>query len=71
MLTENNHEKHLRRYLKITTFVFAIIGILHAVRLYKKWGVFIGDISIPLSLSWLAIFVALCMFLMGLMYLKK
>ena len=37
---------------------FAVIAIAHAVRAIKAWPVHIGDASLPVSMSWVAVVVA-------------
>lgn len=38
-------------YLKLTGSVFALIGVLHALRIYYGWEVEIGRIMVPMWLS--------------------
>lgn len=45
-------------YNKATAYIFAIITILHLLRILKGWEVNIGGLMIPVWVSLLAIFVA-------------
>ena len=45
-------------YAAVTAFVFAIVAILHFVRLVKRWPVHIGSYSAPMSLSWVALAIS-------------
>lgn len=38
--------------------VFALIAVLHAIRLVYGWPAAIGDAAIPLWVSWLALIIA-------------
>jgi hypothetical protein len=38
-------------YALVTALVFAIVAMLHVVRLLKRWPVHIGSYSVPMSLS--------------------
>ena len=45
-------------YLKISGAIFGIIAALHALRLFYAWSAQIGDFSIPMWFSALALLVA-------------
>ena len=45
-------------YATVTALIFAIVAILHFVRLLKRWPVHIGSHSIPMSLSWIGLAVS-------------
>ena len=45
-------------YVAVTALIFAIVAILHLVRLVKGWPVQIGSQSIPMSVSWAGLVVA-------------
>ena len=38
--------------------IFALVALLHALRIYMGWPVVIGGWSAPMWVSWIAIFVA-------------
>ena len=44
-------------YAAVTALIFAIVAIVHLVRIAKGWHVQIGPRSIPMSVSWVG-FVA-------------
>jgi hypothetical protein len=45
-------------YAAVTALIFAIVAILHFVRLFKRWPVHIGSHSFPMSLSWIGLAVS-------------
>jgi len=54
-------------YTAITALIFAIVALLHAVRLIKRWQVQIGPHSISMSVSWVALVVATLIAIWGFM----
>ncbi len=42
-------------YLKISGGVFGIVALLHLLRLFYGWSVQIGEVVIPIWLSWLGL----------------
>jgi hypothetical protein len=38
--------------------VFAIVALLHLLRIYMAWPVVIGDWAVPMWVSWIALVVA-------------
>ena len=46
--------------------IFAVVALLHLVRIFEEWPVIIGDWSAPKSVSWVALIVAGGLALLGL-----
>jgi hypothetical protein len=46
--------------------IFAVVALLHLVRIFMQWTVVIGDWSVPKSVSWVALIVAGGLALLGL-----
>ena len=46
--------------------IFAVVALFHLVRIFAEWPVFIGDWSVPKSVSWVALIVAGGLALLGL-----
>jgi hypothetical protein len=44
----------------------AVVALFHLVRIFMKWTVIIGDWSIPMWVSWIALVVAGGLALLGL-----
>jgi hypothetical protein len=38
--------------------IFAVVALVHLVRIYMDWPIVIGDWSVPIWLSWIALIVA-------------
>ena len=45
-------------YVSIVSFVFLIIGVVHALRALGGWVVEVGSVTIPMWVSWAAVVVA-------------
>jgi Mn2+/Fe2+ NRAMP family transporter len=46
--------------------IFAVVALFHLVRIYMDWPVTIGDWSIPMWASWIALVVAGVLAFLGL-----
>lgn len=46
------NEKH---YLLISATIFALVALLHLVRLFSHWSFQIGAVTVPFWGSWLAV----------------
>jgi hypothetical protein len=53
-MTKNN-------FVSIAAFVFLGVGIIHGLRLMYDWGVMVGQVVVPMWVSWVA--VLLCAYL--------
>jgi hypothetical protein len=47
-----------RVFSLITATLFSLIALLHALRLLRGWQVTIGDLSVPLWVSWIGLAIA-------------
>ena len=47
-----------RTYSLIAGIIFSLVALLHALRLLRGWHVVIGDLSLPVWVSWLGIVIA-------------
>jgi len=47
-----------KTYNTITAVVFLVVALLHLLRIIFGWPAQIGDLSIPLWASWLALIVS-------------
>lgn len=50
----------------VAGIIFAVVALLHLVRIFMDWAVIIGDWSVPKSVSWVALIVAGGLALLGL-----
>jgi len=42
----------------VTAMLFSLIALLHAIRLARGWHVTIGDIVVPVWVSWIGLVIA-------------
>ena len=47
-----------RLFSLITATLFSLIALLHVLRLLRGWQVTIGDVVVPLWISWIGLAVA-------------
>lgn len=47
-----------RVFSLITATLFSLIALLHALRLLRGWQVTIGDMMVPLWVSWVGLIIA-------------
>lgn len=47
-----------RTFSLITAILFLLIALLHALRLLRGWQVTIGDIVVPVWVSWIGLAIA-------------
>jgi len=47
-----------RKLLLLAGLIFLIVAVVHGARLVFGWTLFVGDLNIPLWLSWLGVVVA-------------
>ena len=57
-------------YIAIAVLIFLIFAIAHAWRLAQGWQVQIGPHSISMSLSWIALVLAIALVIWGAMLLN-
>jgi hypothetical protein len=54
-------------YAAVSALIFAVVAIVHLIRLLKGWSVQIGTASVPMSASWAGLFVAALLAIWGFM----
>jgi hypothetical protein len=52
-------------YAAVTVLIFAIVAIVHLVRIVKGWSVVIGSRKIPISVSWAGLVVSTLLAIWG------
>ena len=57
-------------YALITALIFALVAIMHGYRIYEGWAVQIGPHSISMTVSWVALVVAVLMAIWGFALLR-
>ena len=51
--------------------IFAVVALLHLLRIYMGWPVVIGDWSAPMWVSWIALVVAGVLAIWGLAFAAR
>lgn len=52
-------------FVFVVSFIFLIIGVLHALRLFYAWEAQIGNFTLPVWLSWAAVLLAFFLSFLG------
>lgn len=58
----------MRAYLRISTLLFLVFGILHSLRLIYHWPVILNDWQVPMGVSWVAATSSALLALVGVWY---
>jgi len=56
-------------YAAVSALIFAVVAIVHLIRIVKGWTVQIGPHAVPMSLSWIGLVIAALLALWGFMQL--
>jgi hypothetical protein len=54
-------------YAAVSALIFAVVAIVHFIRILKGWVVHIGSYSVPMSLSWIGLVIAALLAIWGFM----
>jgi hypothetical protein len=60
-----------KAYLIVSTFIFALVAVMHLIRLTLGWSVMLGMTSIPLWVSLLAVLVSAGIAIWGLTLVRR
>lgn len=58
-------------FVSVVSFIFLIIGVLHALRLFYGWEAQIGNVAISMWASWAAVLVAFYLSFQGFRLRKR
>jgi hypothetical protein len=58
-------------YLLVTSSMFALIALLHALRLFYGWRVTMGGWTVPVWVSWVGLLIAGYLACQGFLLKKK
>ena len=47
-----------KQYMQVTTVIFAIVAVVHALRVYNGWNVMVGPYALPIWCSVAGVIVA-------------
>jgi uncharacterized membrane protein YecN with MAPEG domain len=56
-------------YAIVSALIFAVVAIMHVVRLINQWPVAIGPYNVSMNVSWVALVVAALIAIWGFMQL--
>ena len=56
-------------YAAVSALIFAIVSVMHVVRLTNQWPVVIGQYNISMNVSWVALVVSALLSIWGFMQL--
>ena len=57
-------------YAAVSALIFAIVSVMHVVRLINRWPVVIGPYNISMNASWVALVVGALLSIWGFMQLS-
>ncbi|OGI76139.1 hypothetical protein A3C67_01700 [Candidatus Nomurabacteria bacterium RIFCSPHIGHO2_02_FULL_42_19] len=63
-MTKNN-------FVSVASFIFLIVGVMHALRLFNGWEVQLGGLLVPMWASWVAVLLAAYLTFQGFHLSKK
>jgi hypothetical protein len=55
----------------VAGLIFAVVALLHLLRIYMDWPVVIADWSVPMWVSWIALVVAGILAIWGLAFAAR
>jgi hypothetical protein len=58
-------------YAAVSALIFAVVALVHVVRIIKQWTVRIGSFSVSMSVSWVGFIVATLIAIWGFMQLGQ
>jgi hypothetical protein len=60
-----------KAYVIVSTFIFALVAVMHLLRLTLGWSVVLGMTSVPLWVSLLAVLVSASVAIWGLALMRR
>jgi hypothetical protein len=60
-----------KAYLIVSTLIFAVVAVMHLLRLVLGWSVVLGMTSVPLWVSMLAVLVSASVAIWGLSLMRR
>ena len=59
-----------KSYIAMSAIIFALVAIVHLVRIVQGWQVQLDDIGVAISVSWIALAVSAILALWGALVLR-
>ena len=63
-------DKMSNAYAAVSALIYAIVSVMHVVRLINRWPVVIGPYNISMNVSWAALVVSALLAIWGFMQLS-
>jgi hypothetical protein len=60
-----------KSYIAIAAIIFALVAIVHLVRIVQGWQVQLGDVGVAMSVSWAALVVSAALAVWGAVLLRR
>jgi len=61
----------VKSYVAISAIIFALVAIVHLVRVVQGWQVQLGDVGVAMSVSWAALVVSAALAVWGAVLLRR
>jgi hypothetical protein len=58
-------------YIAISAIIFALVAFGHVIRIAQGWQVHLGEISVGMSVSWIALVVSAALAVWGVTLLRR
>ena len=58
-------EQDVERYVAASALLYAILAVMHLVRIINRWSVVIGPNNVSMNVSWLALVVSALLSIWG------
>jgi hypothetical protein len=60
-----------KSYIAISAIIFALVAVVHLVRIVQGWQVQLGDTGVAMSVSWVALIVSAALAAWGASLLRR
>ena len=60
-----------KSYIAISAIIFAVVAIVHLVRIVQGWQVQLGDLGVAMSVSWAGLAVSAALAVWGAVLLRR
>ena len=61
----------VKSYIAISAIIFALVAIVHLVRVVQGWQVQLGEVGVAMSVSWASLVVSAALAVWGAVLLRR
>ena len=61
----------MKSYIAISVVIFALVAIVHLMRIAQGWQVQVGEMGVAMSVSWVALAFSVALAVWGAMLLRR